>query len=505
MGRAHRTCHIFLSFAALFALAAPLSAQPEREAAQKQYQHAVVIPMEGPITPMLERFLFRRLDAAQSEGADLVIVEIDSPGGLLEESFNIAERLRAIDWATTVAYVPDQALSGAAIAALGCNEIVMHPHARLGDAGPIFLAEDALFRHAPEKLVSDLAVRMRRLAESTGRPPALAEAMVDRNCEVFEATNQQTDEKRFLSEADLAHLDDENWEKGKLVFESRKDHFLEVEGERAVELRLAEATVTGIDDLKQRYQWTGELRRLEHTWVDTLVFVLNQTWVTVLLLIVGMVCLYIEFSAPGTGIGGTIAGLCFVLFFWSRVLGGTSGWLEVILFLSGVVLVIVEVFVMPGFGFSGVTGALLIVASLIMASQRFVIPETEADLSQLTQSLAILVGSGIAFLFATFVLHRYFHLVPALSGIVLAPPESADMPTASSAAAPTASIVVKVGQEGTAITPLRPAGRVRFEDQSIDVFAEGSYIAAGKVVRVVEVQGRRILVVELSEAASPPA
>lgn len=481
--------------AALWVGASTALAQPE----QKHYDHAVIIPLDGPITPMLEKFLFRRLDAAQSEGADLVIIEIDSPGGLLEESFNIAERLRSIDWATTVAYVPVQALSGAAIAALGCDEIVMHPHARMGDAGPIFLAEDALFRHAPEKLVSDLAVRMRRLAESTGRPPALAEAMVDRNCEVFEATNQQTGEKRFLSEADLAHLDDENWVKGKLVFESRKDHFLEAEGERAVELDLAEATVTGVDGLKQRYQWTGELRRLEHTWVDTTVFVLNQGWVTVLLLIIGMVCLYIEFSAPGTGIGGTIAGLCFVLFFWSRVLGGTSGWLEVVLFLSGVVLVIVEVFVMPGFGFSGITGGLLIVASLVMASQRFVIPETNADLGQLTQSLAILVGSGMAFVVVALVLQRYFHLIPAMNGIVLAPPESVEMPTrtATEALAPAA---IQVGEEGTAITPLRPAGRVRFENQSLDVFAEGSYIASGKTVRVVEINGRRIMVVETSDA-----
>ncbi len=176
-----------------------------------------------------------------------MIIQIDSPGGLLDESLRIAERLQTLDWARTGGLRAQQALSGAAIAALGCDEIVMHPHARLGDAGPIFLGEDALFRHAPEKLVSDLAVKMRRLASAKGRPPALAEAMVDRNCEVF-AVDEQTDGRSHLYvRGGAGRSRTMRWEKGKLVFESRRDHFLEVEGERAVELKLASATVDNLE------------------------------------------------------------------------------------------------------------------------------------------------------------------------------------------------------------------------------------------------------------------
>jgi membrane-bound serine protease (ClpP class) len=387
--------------------------------------------------------------------------------------------------------VPDEALSGAALISLACDDIVMHPHARLGDAGPIVFGEDSLFRHAPEKMVSDLAVKVRRLASSKGRPPALAEAMVDRNCEVFQATNRKTGEVTFMSEAELAGKDDE-WEKGKLVFESRKDHFLEVEGERAVDLKLAAATVDNLEGLKTRYPWDNMVR-LEHTWVDTLVTVLNNPWITGLLLVIGLVCLYVEFSAP-SGVAATIAGVCFLLFFWSRVLGGTSGWLEVVLFLFGVTLVLVEIFLVPGFGFFGVTGALFIVASVVMASQRFVIPQTSYDVHELVSTLSVLVGSGVGFIALAIMLRRHFHLIPAFNSLVLAPPEPDPVAAAESPAARPRDWLM--GREGVTTTPLRPAGKARFEGEQFDVVAEGSYIPAGKPIRVIEISGSRVIVVE---------
>jgi membrane-bound serine protease (ClpP class) len=479
----------WLVLACLSACSVASAQQPPRE-----FNKAVLIPFEGTITPLLEQYLYRHLDAAREQRADLVILRIDSPGGLLDESLRIAQRLQTLDWARTVAYVPKEALSGAAIAALGCDEIVMHPHARLGDAGPIFLDEDALFRHAPEKLMSDLAVKIRRLASAKGRPPALAEAMVDRNCEVFSMTNKKTGEHTYLSEAEIASLPDaDDWERGKLVFESRRDHFLEVEGERAVDLLLATATVENLDQLQKRYAWR-DLVTLEQTWVDTVVYVLNHAWVTGLLLVIGLICLYVEFSAP-SGIAGTIAGLCFVLFFWSRVLGGTAGWLEVVLFLFGAALVLVEIFLLPGFGFAGITGALFIVASLVMASQRFVIPRTAYDVTELINTFAVLVGSGIGSLVLAFLLRRHFHLIPAFNSLVLAPPEPAT--AAAADITPAADLRALLGREGQTVTPLRPAGKARFDGQQVDVYAEGSYVPPGRMVRVVEVRGSRVIVEEV--------
>ena len=464
-------------------------------AAQKrQYRKAVIIPVEGPILRSLERFLYRRLDMAQEMGADLVILEINSPGGLLTESLNIANRLRTTDWATTVSYVPSEALSGAAIASLGCDQIVMHPEARLGDAGPIYFGKDALFRHAPEKLMSDLAVQVRTLAESKNRPPALAEAMVDRNCEVFEARNLKTGESTYLSEHELeTRPDAADWEKGKLVFESRKDHFLEVTGKRAAELGLAVATVESREQLNEYYELKDDFIVLEHTWVDTTAYLLNTAFFTGLLLIVGMVGLYVEFSAPGTVVGGMVAAMCFALFFWSRMLGGTAGWLEVTLFITGLGFVAVEIFLLPGLGIAGFAGGILIVVSIVLASQRFIIPQTSYDLDSLLTFMAVMVGSGVGSVGVAFLLRKYFGLIPALSGMILLPPP-ADTP--SSAEPEIDWRAALVGQHGVCVTSLRPAGKARIGERVVDVSAEGSYILPGNQVRVVSVSGNRVIVVE---------
>jgi len=136
-----RVC--FLASAAvglLFTLSLPAAdnARDNTEKNQNQnFSHAVLIRLEGMITPMSAEYLKRKLDLAKAENADLIVVEIDSPGGTLEDSLNISEQLRYLDFAHTAAYVPKQALSGAAIAALGCDDILIAPLATIGDAGPL--------------------------------------------------------------------------------------------------------------------------------------------------------------------------------------------------------------------------------------------------------------------------------------------------------------------------------------------------------------------------------
>jgi membrane-bound serine protease (ClpP class) len=200
-------------------------AMGQEEKAAPGGRRAVIIPLNGTITPLLEHFIYRALDKAQQQEVDVIIIEIDSPGGFLDASLALSERFREIAWAETVAYIPREALSGAAIAALGCDKIFLHANARFGDAGPVFLGEDALFRHAPEKLRSDLAQQMREIARQGGRPPTLAEAMVDMDLLVFEVRNRETDEVAYLSELEIAALDAaEDWEKnGRLSSRVRGD------------------------------------------------------------------------------------------------------------------------------------------------------------------------------------------------------------------------------------------------------------------------------------------
>jgi membrane-bound serine protease (ClpP class) len=466
--------------------------KPVRPAA---LEPAVIIRAEGRIDSLFREYLFRHLDAARSRGAKLVILEINSPGGTVPDSLAVAQRLRETNWAYTIAYVPNMALSGAAFLSLGCDEIIMGHEAQLGDAGPVIQGPDAAFRHAPEKMVSKLAVDLRTLAEAKGRPPALCEAMVNKDLEVFEVTNHKTGQKAFMSDVDLrAAPDRQDWEQGNLVIESRKGLFFTCTGKRAVELSLASASVSDRAALMTNLGLLKMPEILEYTWVDTFAFVLNLWPVTVLLLLVALVCLYIELHAPGIGVAGILSGFCIALFFWSRFLGGTADWLEVTLFVGGVICVGLELFVTTGTLVAGVSGFLMILASLVMAGQENWIPADQYEVRSLLNNLAAIAGAGVIFVMvAAFLSHR-LRATPMFSRLMLEPPESGTV-AVESGSAPRGALLA-VGTRGVSATALRPIGKARFGDQSCEVTAEG-IIDPGRPIQVVEITGGRIVVAEV--------
>jgi membrane-bound serine protease (ClpP class) len=467
-------------------------------------RRAVIIRMDGTITPLLEHFIYRALDRAEQQEVDVVIIEIDSPGGFLDASLALAERFREIAWAEMVAYVPREALSGAAIAALGCDKIYLHPNARMGDAGPIFLGEDALFRHAPEKLRSDLAQQMREIARRGGRSPTLAEAMVDMDLLVFEMRHRETDEVEYLSELEIAALEaPDDWERKRPIVESGAGRFLEVTGRRAVQLGLADGVVESTDRLLADLRVAGSPAVIRPGTVDSLIYWLNHPLITGLLFVIGLVALYVELSAPGISLGGLVAGLCFTLFFWSRFLGGTAGWLEVILFLAGLVFLAFELLVFPGFGVCGLAGIGLLCISLILASQEFVVPETPRQLERFAVSTMVLVGSFFLFLAAAVFITRHFGRLPILNRLTLATPTRTDAEGSGARdkgpAYPAATLHVTLGDIGIADSPLRPAGKALFADEYLDVVADGTFVEAGSPVRIVKLQGNRVVVRAVEE------
>jgi membrane-bound serine protease (ClpP class) len=489
---------IVLLLLSVVGLSAGLSAGAEQKAAEQKvvkHSRAVLIRMEGMVAPYMEAYLDRKLEQARQAAADLVIVEIDSPGGYLDASEQIAFKLRDLGWAATVAYVPEMALSGAAIASLGTDQIVMRSSARIGDAGPIYQDENFFFRHAEEKVRSDLVQVVRSLAEAKGRPAALAEAMVDMKTVVYEYTNAANGKVRYMTAKEVQSLHDAGqWQKGPPVEESNKGLFLTLSGRRAVELGLAKSLVDGRQDLKRLYG-VENLQIIEPTAVDSVVWMLTRPWITGILILVGLVALYIELSAPGISFGGLIAGLCAVLFFWSQFLGGTAGWLEVLLFLAGAVFLAVEVFLLPGSVITGLTGGLLMAAGIILAMQSFVIPETTLQWEIFGSSLLILAASLSAFVAAGVFLTWYFGTVPIIGHMVLPPPDlSATQTTLASSDRRPIPGGLEIGQTGVAVSPLRPGGRVRFGDTFYDVLTEGDFVDQGTSVRVLRAQGPSIVV-----------
>ena len=157
-----------------------------------------------------------------------------------------------------------------------------------------------------------------------------------------------------------------------------------------------------------------ELHVIEPTGVDIAVEFLNWWLITGLLLIVGLTGLYMEAMAPGHGVGGLVAAACFLLLFWSHFLGGTAGWLEVLLFILGVACIAVEIFLLPGTIVPGLIGAALILVSLVMASQGFLIPETTRELHTLAGTMAMIVVSCGVFVAAAVVLTRRMDSLPLL-------------------------------------------------------------------------------------------
>ncbi|MCR9208317.1 MAG: peptidase [bacterium] len=460
-------------------------------------RRGVLIEFKEDINPLSGALLKRKFEAAVESDADVIILDIQSPGGFTSVTFELMDMVLETKDVETVAYIEKDAISGAALLALSTDTILMRPDARMGDAGEIVMGEDGAFRYTPAKSRSVLAQKVRDTAEATGRPLALAEKMTDKDMVVYQATNNETGEKRYLSDKDLASREDaDQWELSPPIREAGKEMFFTVNGRRGVELGMVDQTIEGRDELAKVLNLQEPIVEMERSWTDTLVFLLNSQFVTFLLLLIGLVALAIELSAPGIGIGGLTSVLCFGLFFWARFLGGTSGWLEVILFLTGILFIAAEVFVIPGFGVAGISGLALSLGALVMASRRFALPENEIQWTSLATDMMTVMGAFLGFLVCLAVMAKYLGDIPGLSRLTLRPQVmvAADGGASATLVSGPAWQRVEIGDTGLAMSPLRPSGKVQFGDDAVDVVTEGDYIDPGTEVRVVNKQGARVTV-----------
>jgi membrane-bound serine protease (ClpP class) len=459
-----------------------------------------VIPLEGPIDPAMHSFLRRKFDEAIAGGAETIVLDIDSGGGRIDSTFEIVELIGESD-VKTMAYIRHAALSGAAIVALACDRIEMHPEAQMGDVGVIVGGAFSPFQYVEEKERSPVVSMVRTLAVASGRPAALAQAMVEMDLVVFSATNQDDGRIGYFTASEWDSIEQPNrWTKGPPVFETREKNFLTVSGQRAVELGLAEGTSRSLDDALDAVSARRPVTVLARTWVDGTVETLNSFWLTGLLVVVGLAALLFELSAPGLGVGGLTSLLCFALFFWSRFLGGTAGWLEVTLFITSLAFIAAEFFVIPGFGFAGITGIGLMVFSLVMASRRVLIPTDGADWTDLGLNFFTILAALAGVLCIAFFAADYFQSVPLFKRLVLEPPSvgqvSDNRPGEGTKEAENVSpwSRISVGDFGRSLSPLRPSGKAQFAEDIVDVATEGEFIASDSPIRVHRKTGMRIIV-----------
>lgn len=453
---------------------------------------AVRVDLKGPIrADMITKAQGMIQDAISRQNADFICLRIDSQGGSPADSIRLAEYLLELDPSKVrvVAYIPNQARCDAALIALACDQVVMHPRAVLGGEG------DYVFS-SPDEIRTVRAEIRDVIAARKTRSWSLAAAMFDPTLNVVRYNSRKGEMGFFSPEELAAQAHPDQWTAGEQVTKPGK--VFVATGSDAVTYRLASHTVDDFAQFKELYGLESDPSLLEPRWSDTLVDALASPGVAILLLIIGGVALYVELHTPGLGVAAFVALVCFALFFWSRFLGGTAGWLQVILFVAGISCVALELFVLPGTMIFGLGGGAMVLASLVLASQTFLLPRNAYQMAEFQNSLLVVAAALLGILATAATINRWLPSAPLFNQMVLHPPSEEEAAAISDSESLT-HFEDMVGMAGRTTTPLVPSGKARFGEELYDVISDGDFVPPGAEIIVTAVQGNRIIVRERKE------
>ena len=422
---------------------------------------------------------------------NFVCLWIDSPGGPPDQCLRLADFLAFnVDPAAvrTVAYIPGEARAQAALVAMACDQIVMHPDAVLGGPGTPQMSRNEI--EAAKPAIQGLAARKLRSW-------SLWAAMIDPQIEVFRC--RRLDEVAFFCAEERAAAQPKPdaggkqppWLEGECV--STPPTAFASGGTQAVEFHLANHTAENFADFKRLYNLGDDPTLVEPGWADLLVDYLRGPSISALLLVIGGLALYMELHAPGLGLGGFVSAVCFLLFFWSHYLPSTAFWLEISLFVAGIACVLTEVFVVPGTAIFGLGGSAMVLVSLVLAGQTFVVPHNSYELAVLQRSLLTVAGAAAGAIVAAVVLRRWLPRAPVLRHMFLEPPEGEEARTISRRET-LVQLENLLGAEGVTTTQLTPGGKARFGNALVNVVAVGELIPRDSPVIVTEVRGNHVVV-----------
>lgn len=445
------------------------------------------VVLSGALSADLVSRTKKRIADAVAAGKNFVCLRIDSPGGDPEQALVLAAFLAGLDASQvrTVAWVPREARGDAALVATACDELVMAPGAVLGGEGAATIGQ---------RQGEAIAVAWREsVARKRDRSWSLPVALAVPGLVVRQATRQATGQvAHFVDEELQARGDRDAWRPGAEVGVGP----LALNGRSAEALGLAAHVVDDFTGLARAYGIEGEVAVAAPGWADELLGALASPGIAWLLLLIGGAGLYVELHTPGIGLGGFVAMVAFIVYFWSQHLHGTSGWLEVLLFLAGMFCVAAEIFVLPGFGILGLGGGLLMVAALVLASQSFVLPTNAYQFRQLQWSLLGLIGAAAGITTLAIVARRWLPESRLFRHVLLEPPAEAGDGVFDGD-----PLEAFLGAGGTTTTRLAPAGKARLEGVLHDVTSDGPLIEPDTAIRVVAVRGGRLVVRALGDAA----
>ena len=456
---------------------------------------AWLIPVSGEVNGALAEQIKRRTRRATGAGANFLIYELKCHGGDPAVAADIADYLlnlnknRPDNPVVTVAYVTRDSQDTAVYLALGCSRIVMDRDARLGGFGKLLKGRKGDELKAVGEGLEDLARKQ-------FYPETLARAFVDPDVkQIFYVTSARGASESAILTAQQLNEDRNGQRKWRTPAEEipLDGGFLSLDASQAQRFGLVGYTVSDLNGLYAREGLSpSQVKTSGPDWLDDLADFLRNDWTSFLLIMIGITCLILELKMPGVGLPGIIAAVCFVLYFWSHSqFGGQVTWLAILLFLLGLVLLGIEIFIIPGFGVCGLSGLILVIGSLALVAHGHW-PQNGGDWLQLSKNVGPLGLCLMGSVVMAVLLARYLPSIPFANRLMLKPQGEVEgieglEPVVSAYAG-------LLGAIGVATTPLRPAGKVQFGEQFVDVVAEGSYVVPGTRVQVIEIEGNRIVV-----------
>lgn len=400
-----------------------------------------VIPLENNVEKGLSAYLERTFQEAEDLGADLIIIEMDTPGGRVDA----AQDIKQVIYNTTIptiALVKDQAISAGAYIALACDEIAMQPGSTIGDAEMLVGGEKA-----DEKYLSAWREEFGALAEAKGRDPMVAKAFVDRDMVIPNVV-----------------------EAGKL---------LTLSPQRALDLGMADYLVADRDELLTVLGFDNwEIISGVVNPGEKVTRFLTDPLIAPVLLSFGIICLVLEFFTPGIGIFAVLGISLLGLYFGGHMVAGMASWLAMLLFILGIILCAIEIFV-PGFGIFGIFGVVSVIGSIFLTTPDV---ETAVRYSVIVLGIMLIMTPVILKLMSK---GKVFDRLTVKETLTTEKGFTARKPLLEG----------YVGQSGKALTVLRPSGTVELADGTrLDVVTQGDFINQGDPVQVIAIDGTWLVV-----------
>jgi membrane-bound serine protease (ClpP class) len=471
---------------------------------------AAIVVLDSEIDDYSRDGLYKRFAEARKLGAGTIILQLNTPGGLVTSGLDISRFLKRQDDVRVIVFVDEEAISAGAMIALSADEIVMQPGSLMGDCAPIVFGPGGLQTlGAAEraKAESPILADFRDSALQNGYDPLLAESMVSYNRVIHYVENTETRERRFVDAKgykDLVGAEGETWKPVDGVPNpvDKDDTLLTVSPDLAVKLGLA----TGIAPTATALAADRGLdlvATLAPSGGDAIIAFLSSVEIRGLLTMVFLFTLYMSFSHPGHGMPEVAAVVALGALVGVPLLTGYAQWWEILAILLGLVCIAVEIFVIPGFGFTGISGILLVLFGLTMT---FVgdepvefpglLPSLPATWDALQEGLVVVTLGLLCSLLLWVWLSRYLPKLPYVNRLILTG-TAGDMTAATAGAAPDApSDGPVVGEMGQAVTDLKPSGSARFEGdgQIASVISDSGFVPRGTRIVAIDTTENRIVV-----------